>query len=210
MMDGLKRIRTPANLISLGRIAVFPIIIILAYIEYYTPGLAVKKVLTYITWLVFMVAFLTDILDGYLARSRNEVTTLGQLLDPLSDKCLVITALMMLVMLGRVPAWVAALIIIREVAVTGLRAMAQEEGFIVAASVWGKVKTITQVIALCFLLLHYPRVLFGVTIPVHQIGIVILYAAFVITLGSGYDYFRKVFKQVFAEPDKSAGPDSPA
>ncbi len=191
-----KRIWTPANIVTMARIGAFPILLILAYLEYYTPTETAKRILSLAAFLVFTVAFLTDILDGYLARSRGEVTKLGKLLDPLSDKALVVTVLMVLVMFDRAPAWVAVLIILREIGVTGLRTMASAEGIIVAASGWGKLKTNLQAYSLGLLILHYKRAIFGVAIDMHLFGTILLYVALAVTLYSGYDYFSKVFGKI--------------
>src|SRR3954467_10284434 len=96
---------------------------------------------------VFALASLTDFVDGYLARQREEITTFGKLMDPLADKLLIVAALISLVSLHRLPAWVAMVIITRELAVTGLRSLAAERGVVIAASWLGKVKTALQVAA---------------------------------------------------------------
>lgn len=197
MTTAEKRIWTPANVVSVARVGAFPLILALAYAEGYWAGIEGKRALSFFTALIFTLAFLTDILDGYLARSRDEVTILGKMLDPLSDKCLVVTALLVLLMFHRVPAWVAVLIILREIAVTGLRTLASVEGIIVAASMWGKIKTAVQATALGLLLLHYPRVIFGISIDFHWLGTAILYPALAITLWSGYDYFDKVLRRIY-------------
>ena len=100
----------------------------------------------------------------------------------------------MLVMLGRAPAWIATIIILREVAVTALRTMASAQGLIIAASAWGKAKTVTQAFALGFLLFHYPRNVFGLSVNFHLWGTILLYLALVVTLYSGWEYFRAFFK----------------
>jgi len=94
---------------------------------------------------VFVVASVTDALDGWIARRRKSESTFGKLMDPLADKLLVVAALVSLVSLGRLSAWVAMVIIAREFAVTGLRQLAMEEGHVIPASIWGKLKTVTQI-----------------------------------------------------------------
>jgi CDP-diacylglycerol---glycerol-3-phosphate 3-phosphatidyltransferase len=209
MKDVEKRIWTAANIVSLARIGAFPIILILAYIEYYCTSEAGKRTISLITFLLFSVAFLTDYLDGYLARSRGEVTKLGKLLDPLSDKALVVTVLVILVMFDRAPAWVAVLIILREIAVTGLRTMALAEGVLVSSSMWGKVKTNAQAFALGSLILHYNRNILGLNVNAHLLGTVLLYVALAITLYSGYDYFDKVLRSALGSGKTGEENDDP-
>src|SRR4051795_9843230 len=129
---------------------------------------------------VFALAALTDGLDGYIARSQGSVTTFGKLMDPLADKLLIVAALVSLVSLDRLQAWVAMVIIARELAVTGLRSLAAERGVVIAASWLGKVKTALQVIAVFGLIAVTPTPLW-VNLT--------LYAAVVATVVSGLDYF---------------------
>jgi CDP-diacylglycerol--glycerol-3-phosphate 3-phosphatidyltransferase len=129
---------------------------------------------------VFALAALTDGLDGYIARSRDNITTFGKLMDPLADKLLVTAALVSLVSLGRLEAWIAMVIIAREFAVTGLRGVAAERGVVIQASWLGKLKTILQVTAIIALIATDPAPL-GVDIFV--------YVAVAVTVISGVDYF---------------------
>ncbi len=137
--------------------------------------------------MLFSLVSMTDWLDGYLARRNNEVTTLGKFLDPLADKLLVVTALIMLISLGRAPAWMVAIIVGREIAITGLRTIARDEGLILQASPIGKTKTVAQILAIIPLLVHYP--FYGVDFQ--RIGTVVLWFALILTLWSGVDYVRK-------------------
>jgi CDP-diacylglycerol---glycerol-3-phosphate 3-phosphatidyltransferase len=130
--------------------------------------------------IVFALAAFTDGLDGYLARSRDAVTTFGKLVDPLADKLLVTAALVSLVSLGRCPAWVAMVIIAREFAVTTLRAVAAERGVVIQPSWMGKLKTILQIAAVFGLIAADPSPL-GVDL--------LVYAAAAMTVISGVDYF---------------------
>jgi CDP-diacylglycerol--glycerol-3-phosphate 3-phosphatidyltransferase len=129
---------------------------------------------------VFALAALTDGLDGYIARSQGSVTTFGKLMDPLADKLLIVAALISLVSLGRLDAWVAMVIISREIAVTGLRSLAAERGVVIAASWLGKVKTALQVAAVLALIAVNPA-----TVWVD----VLVYTAVAATVISGFDYF---------------------
>ncbi len=141
----------------------------------------------YIAALIFSVAALTDSLDGYLARKRREVTTLGVILDPLADKLLVTAALISLVELARIPGWTVIVILGREFAVTGLRAIKAEQGIVIPASWMGKVKTISQIVAILLVILEKSfQELFA-----FPIGLWALYLAVAITLVSGIDYFYK-------------------
>ena len=130
--------------------------------------------------IVFALAALTDGLDGYIARSRGNVTTFGKLMDPLADKLLIVAALVSLVSLDRLAAWVAMVIIARELAVTGLRLIAVERGVVIAASPLGKLKTALQVAAIFALIAFDPAPL-AVDL--------LLYTAVAITVASGADYF---------------------
>jgi len=138
---------------------------------------------------LFTIASLTDLLDGHIARRDNTVTSLGKLLDPLADKLLVVSALVMLVGLGWAPAWITIVIIMRELSVTGLRAMARDEGVVLAADRYGKLKTIMQVVALVPLIAHYP--FWGVN-P-QTLGNFLLYIALILTVFSGLNYFHAFY-----------------
>ncbi len=153
-----------------------------------TVGSYPDKLLSGIAGLIFIAVSFTDMLDGYLARARGSVTTLGRLLDPLADKLLIATVLIMLIPLGRVPAWIVVLIIGRELAITGLRGVASSEGIVIPASKLGKNKTIFQLVAIAALLIHYE---YYNKIDFHRIGMVFLWIALFLTLWSGIDYFWK-------------------
>jgi CDP-diacylglycerol--glycerol-3-phosphate 3-phosphatidyltransferase len=139
---------------------------------------------------VFALAALTDGLDGYIARRRRDVTTFGKLMDPLADKVLIIAALVSLVSLGRLAAWVAMVIIARELAVTGLRAVAAEQGVVIAASWLGKLKTALQISAVFALIIWNPSPL-AVD--------VLVYVAVAATVISGADYFFGLRRRIGEE-----------
>jgi len=170
------------NILSIVRIGAAPVLVVMLL----SPG----RVLSWVSAIVFALVCLTDWLDGYLARKRGTITALGKFLDPLADKILITTAFIMLIPLGRAPAWVVALIISREIAVTGLRAIATNSGVVIAASRLGKLKTVSQIVCLVPLMIHYPA--FG--IDFHLLGTILLYAAFVFTVWSGVDYFLVFFR----------------
>ena len=158
---------------------------------------------------VFALAALTDGLDGYFARSRDAVTTFGKLMDPLADKLLITAALVSLVSLNRLQAWVAMVIIAREIAVTGLRAIAAERGVVIAASWMGKLKTVLQIAAIFALI---------ATNPAPTWVDVLLYVAVAVTLISGADYFLGIRRRLEEErkarsrtrPNSPAPPTTPS
>jgi CDP-diacylglycerol---glycerol-3-phosphate 3-phosphatidyltransferase len=152
--------------------------------------------------IVFAVASLTDAIDGYLARSRNWVTTFGKLMDPIADKLLIIAALVALVSLNRLAAWVAMVIIAREFAVTVLRvAVGTQQGVVISANVLGKLKTATQVAMVLVLIAVHGRPLWVS---------LLVYATVAITVLSGADYFFGVFSRSRAESGNGVEPRTPA
>lgn len=179
------------NKITLSRIFLIPIFIILLSVPFdwgeWNIGATQLPVSHFVAALLFIIASTTDWVDGYYARKFNLVTNLGKFLDPLADKLLVAAALILLVEMGLAPAWVVILIISREFAVTGLRLVAAGEGIVLAASSMGKLKTVTQLVAVAALLLH--------NFPFSYIGfpfaLIMLYVALFFTVYSGYDYFIK-------------------
>lgn len=143
---------------------------------------------------IFLLAVLTDWLDGHLARRRRQVTTLGTLLDPIADKLLIAAALISLVQVDKIQAWIVVLIVGRDIAVTGLRGIAAAQGVVIAASDWGKVKMVTEVVAVALLILS----LRGGPLadwPV-RIGTVVLWGAVGIAVFSGVDYFQKLWRRI--------------
>ncbi|MGG7175972.1 CDP-diacylglycerol--glycerol-3-phosphate 3-phosphatidyltransferase [Clostridium paraputrificum] len=184
-----------ANKLTLVRILLVPVFLVFLAVKDIPYG-------TYIATVIFILASLTDKLDGYIARSRNQITNFGKFMDPLADKLLVTAALISLVELQVVPSWAAIIIIAREFAVSGLRTIAAAEGKVIAASWWGKIKTVIQIIAIVLLLLqvniYNSAYLTGLVessdivywifcnIPGWSLNI-----AVIITLISGYDYFIK-------------------
>lgn len=171
------------NQLTLSRILTVPVIVVLLMYE--------GKWTCFAAGLVFAVAGFTDLIDGYLARKDNQITSLGKFLDPLADKMLVSSVLIMLVQLGWVPGWVAIIIICRDVMVMGLRAVAADDGIVIAADKYGKFKTVLQLVALEPLILHYD--LLG--LPVHAIGLTLLYISLVLTVFSGCNYFVGFYRQ---------------
>jgi CDP-diacylglycerol--glycerol-3-phosphate 3-phosphatidyltransferase len=176
------------NLLTGARIAAVPVVMLLLCF----PGWWAS----FLGALCFVLAGATDFLDGFLARRQRLVSRLGKFMDPLADKLLVSAALIMLIPLGRVPAWMAFLIVGREMAVTGLRGLAAAEGIILAPDRWGKVKTLLQMAALTALILHYPYD----GVDFHGLGMWLLWLALIATVASGVSYFWSFFHQYPESP----------
>ena len=182
----MKKEKLP-NQLTILRIFMIPVFLIVLYLPH---GAAVGT--SYVSWIVaaiiFAVASITDWLDGYLARKWKVVSNFGKFADPLADKMLTMAAFVMLIALGLAPAWVVAIIVCRELAVTGLRLLLVEQGgAVLAAAMPGKIKTFTQMLSIIFLLIGDPI----------YIGTILLYICLIFTIYSGYDYFAKnmqVFK----------------
>jgi CDP-diacylglycerol--glycerol-3-phosphate 3-phosphatidyltransferase len=174
------------NTVTMLRIAVVPVFL-------FMPLALSVSGSRFMAW-AFIIAALSDILDGWLAR-RDEgrgVTRIGKLLDPLADKLIVSTALIMLLAVGRIPLWGAGMVVVivgRELAVTGLRGIASSQGHVVAASGAGKLKTLAQNIATGALLFHHETL----GLPAHEVGMTLLAIATALTLWSGYAYFSDYF-----------------
>ncbi|MEO1823011.1 MAG: CDP-diacylglycerol--glycerol-3-phosphate 3-phosphatidyltransferase [Candidatus Lambdaproteobacteria bacterium] len=147
------------------------------------------------TWLVFLFACLTDYWDGVLARHQGQTTKLGKLLDPVADKILIGSLLVLLVGMGRAPALLAVILISREFIISGLRSIAAAEGVVISASSGGKLKTIIQMFAVGFLIIHYPTF----SIPCHEVGIILLWISIAVSLWSGFNYVVAYFR---ASPGK--------
>ncbi len=176
-MKKFQNVLSGPNQLTLFRIAAVPVIIILMLFP--------NRICTLIAGLLFSAAAITDYLDGFLARKKGQVTTLGKVMDPVADKLLVSSAFIMLTSLGWVPAWMACIIIGRELAVTGLRNIIAEKGEDLSASNLGKYKTGFQIAAIIPLMIHF-RFL---GLDVQIIGNLFLWGALVFTIWSGADYF---------------------
>lgn len=150
---------------------------------------------------IFLAAAITDLLDGYFARRRRQVTTLGILLDPIADKLLIAAAFISLVQLdpALVPAWMVVIIIGREFAVSGLRSIAATQGFAIAANEWGKAKMVSQVVAVCIIIVahkygHIP--LLGWMVDVRLLGKLALWLVVIVALLSAWTYFVRFWRQI--------------
>ena len=166
------------NMLSLFRVILVPVILVFLTLRGqlgYVMGLNVGDCIAAV---VFIIASITDAVDGYIARKRNIVTNLGKFIDPLADKILVIAVLTALVELHRVPAWMVVVIISREFIVSGLRMVAASEGVVIAASKGGKLKTVTQIIGIILLLFNIPG------------AMAVMWLAVILTVWSGIEYIR--------------------
>lgn len=204
-----------ANKLTVLRMILVPIFVVIGYLG--SLGVITGEWLGipmsfWLMNLIFIIASITDKLDGYIARSRNQVTTFGKFLDPLADKILVLTALVMLVEYGKIPAWIPVIVLAREFLVSGYRLVAVEKGGkVIAASIWGKLKTVTQMIAIILVFIDRfnffdfivantnkaeaiassiqvymttPEIVFNV------ITSVLMLVSVVATIFSGYDYLK--------------------
>jgi CDP-diacylglycerol--glycerol-3-phosphate 3-phosphatidyltransferase len=180
-----KKVLNLPNAITMLRISIIPVLFLLLL----SPGPTESLIIA----CIFVVAALTDMLDGYIARRYQIVTTMGKFLDPIADKLIVNTAMILMIPLGRIPAWIVAVIIIRDFTVDGIRTIASSEGVIIQSSRLAKQKTLCQVFAVTALMIHYPFL----GADAHLVGIVILYVALFLTLYSGLDYLMRFFKEIF-------------
>ena len=187
---------TLPNKLTLGRIIVVPVMIVIACIPYLNETILFKgvSIANFINFILFILASLTDFFDGYLARKLNQVTTFGKFADPLADKMLVLTSLLILMMqnpsahfgsvaLPIVPLWATAIILIRELMVSGIRLVAAQKGDVIAAGMAGKVKTFVTMIAICFAFLA------GIGNGFAILSLVLIYLSVLLTIYSGVVYF---------------------
>ena len=186
-----------ANKLTIFRIVLVPIMAIIPYLN--LQGDIMGLPLTYFWMLViFIIASITDKLDGYIARSRNQVTTFGKFLDPLADKILVLTAMVLLVELGKIPAWIPVIVLAREFLVSGYRLIAVEKGGqVIAASIWGKLKTVTQMLAIILIMFDrnnfwdcFRGGLTGVDFAINLVATILLLISVIATIFSGADYMK--------------------
>ena len=202
------------NMLTMCRILVIPLVLIFVYYE--------SRINCIIAVVLFGAASLTDFFDGWLARRKGLITVLGKFLDPLADKLIVTSTLVMLVPLGRIPAWMVVLLLARELAITGLRSIAVSEGMVIAASQGGKWKTAFQLTGIMALLIHYPYPIAVITpalhdlvvgtwfhdllawlsIPVrpwvdfHQVGLWLIYLSLFFSVFSATQYFFRFVRAV--------------
>lgn len=181
------------NILSIIRILLIPFFVVV----FNTPS----SDRSFWAAIIFSIASLTDWFDGYIARKWGQVTLYGKFLDPVADKLLVLSALVMLVEFRRVESWIAILIIGRELAITGLRAIASSVGVVIEARDLGKYKTVVQILSIIFLVLGYPIIITGRYIDLHIIGTVGLWFAAILSLISAFEYFYRFWKNFKVQKD---------
>ena len=186
-----------ANKLTIFRIILVPIMVII-------PFLGIQGSWNYIPYewiiidLIFIIASITDKLDGSIARKRNEITTFGKFLDPIADKILVLAAMIMLVEAGKLPAWIPIIVLFREFIVSGYRLVAVEKGGkVIAASIWGKIKTVTQMIAIILMCIDINGYfgmlkghLTGWDLALNIVTSVLITISVIATIFSGWEYIK--------------------
>lgn len=186
-----------ANKLTILRILLVPIMVIIPFFNIQGEVLGIP--ITYIVVdIIFIIAALTDKLDGYIARSRNQITTFGKFLDPIADKIVVITAMIMLVELGHLPAWIPIIVIFREFVVSGYRLVAVgQNGKVIAANIWGKLKTVTQMVAISLAFIDpnaygtiFNGKLTGYEFAINLLVTLIMSVSVVATIFSGWEYIK--------------------
>ena len=186
-----------ANKLTIFRIVLVPIMAVIPYLNIQGDFLGMP-LMYFLMELIFIVASITDKLDGYIARSRNQVTTFGKFLDPLADKILVLTAMVLLVELDKIPAWIPVIVLAREFLVSGYRLIAVEKGGkVISASIWGKLKTVTQMIAIILVMFDknafwdcFRGGLTGVDFGINLVATLLLLISTFATIFSGIDYMK--------------------
>ena len=194
-----------ANKLTIFRVILVPIMVIIPLLGIKGEFLEIPISFIIID-LIFIIASLTDKLDGYIARSRNQITTFGKFLDPLADKILVLSALVMLVEFGKIPAWIPIIVLAREFMVSGYRLMAVEKnGKVIAASIWGKLKTVTQMLAiiLAFIDLNsfgdcFAGTLQGWSLVLNIVVTLMMIVQVIATIFSGASYMKN-FKELLKD-----------
>lgn len=186
-----------ANKLTIFRIILVPIMVIIPFLNIQGEVLGIP--ITYlIIDIIFIIAAITDKLDGYIARSRNQITTFGKFLDPIADKIVVITAMIMLVEWGYLPAWIPTIVILREFIVSGYRLVAaQKQGNVIAANIWGKLKTVTQMVAIILAFIDpnkfgaiFAGNLTGYEFVINLMVTLMMSVSVVATIFSGWEYLK--------------------
>ncbi len=186
-----------ANKLTILRILLVPLMVIIPFfhIEGDLWGIPVTYIIIDV---IFVIAALTDKLDGHIARSRNQITTFGKFLDPIADKIVVVTAMIMLVEFGHLPAWIPIIVILREFVVSGYRLIAvQKQGNVIAANMWGKLKTVTQMVAVTLAFLDpnpfgaiFEGNLSGFPFVMNLLVTLLMSVSVVATIFSGWEYLK--------------------
>ena len=185
------------NKLTILRIILVPVMVIIPFLV--IKGELCGIPITYLLVdLIFIIAAITDKLDGYIARAKNQITTFGKFLDPIADKIIVIAAMVMLVELGHLPAWIPIIVIFREFIVSGYRLVAvQKDGNVIAANIWGKMKTVTQMIAIILAFVDpnpygtiFNGKLDGYAFVINLLVTLIMSVSVVATIFSGWEYLK--------------------
>ena len=186
------------NKITVARMLLIPIMIIVPYLGFNNILFGSVTIGSFITLIIFLIASFTDFLDGYLARKNNLVTTFGKFLDPIADKLLVLSALIMLVEQGIIPGWIPIIIAAREFIVSGIRMLAAGDGKVIAASWYGKVKTVSQMVAISLAFLSTNTFMQFTSVEMSTVTLILnilmslaMIVAVLTTILSGVDYFMK-------------------
>ena len=186
-----------ANKLTIFRVILVPIMIIIPFINIQGDLFGVTYT-AIILDAIFIIGAITDKLDGYIARSRNQITNFGKFLDPIADKILVIVAMIILVEMGKLPSWIPSVVIFREFVVSGYRLIAVEAGGkVIAASIWGKLKTVTQMIAIIIAFIDvnsygefFKGNLSGFSLVINVLTTLIMTISVIATIFSGWDYIK--------------------
>ena len=186
-----------ANKLTIFRMILVPIMVIIPFLGIKGQMFGIPCSMLAID-LIFIIASITDKLDGYIARTRNQITTFGKFLDPLADKILVLAAMVMLVEMGKLPSWIPIIVLTREFIVSGYRLVAVEKGGkVIAASIWGKLKTVTQMLAiiLAFVDLNsfadcFTGKLSGYSFVLNLVATILMLISVIATIFSGIDYVK--------------------
>jgi CDP-diacylglycerol--glycerol-3-phosphate 3-phosphatidyltransferase len=186
------------NLVTMGRVVLIPFV--LFFMDNFSP------LRSFIASLLYLGAAAGDALDGYLARSRGQVSMLGKFLDPLADKLIVTAVLVFMVSLERTRPWVVVVLIARDLAVNGLRSIASAQGLVIAASDSGKIKTALQLVAIMMLLIYFRYPVLGTSIMLdyYRAGTYVLYISVAVSLFSGAQYMRHFLVAALRQPRTSA------
>lgn len=197
-----------ANKLTIFRIILVPIMVIIPFINIQSEFAGIP-----LTWIlvdiIFIIASITDKLDGYIARSRKQITTFGKFLDPIADKILVLSAMIMLVEASKLPAWIPIIVLFREFVVSGYRLVAVEKGGnVIAASIWGKLKTVTQMLAIILAIIDvnsfaalFFNKLTGASFVINLLSTILMFVSVIATIFSGWDYIKQG-KDLFKETRK--------
>ena len=185
------------NKLTLFRIILVPIMVVISFFNIPGSFLGISTTM-WILEIIFIIASITDKLDGHLARKNNQITNFGKFLDPIADKILVVATMIMFVEFGKLPAWIPIIVIFREFAVSGYRLIAvQSEGKVVAANIWGKTKTVTQMIAIILMFLDnnaygelFKGGLTGFAFAMNLATTLIMTISVIATIFSGYEYLK--------------------